>query len=1689
MPEIHRLPVTGANQERAAENAQQLIDLIQAAGEAGFEAQVEAAWRAARGQSRWIVAGRTRSELLTALAELVLDGSCVASGQHRSGGRRVTFVCSGMGPQWARMGRGLALEIPAFARRVNEIDGLLAVHHGGSVWEELAGHDPGDVLPTRLAQPGNFLLQAALHDLLVAEGIRPDAVIGHSAGEVAAAYAAGIYTLEEAARVAVVRGRLQATLAGRGVMLAVGLSEAEAAEAIADLPGVSLAAINDHQAVTVAGDASQIAELEQRMRDQRIFAKTLRVEVPYHSPVMDEIAADLADQMSFIEPKPARLPIYSTVSGSLSTGEEWGAGYWPRNVRLPVRFAQAVELALADGSTTFVELAPHPVLTPSIEAMARNAAGVSVTPLLSRRDDEYRMFVGAVGKLALEGLGRPPRIRSAPLPTPVRSPQKVWDQDPWYDVDRANSSAVPGLTLLGRRVSDHNDEFDVELSISDQPWLEGHTVQGLGPVVPATLWAELLALAATLGDERSVTLTDLTIAQGLPVFANPALVRIKLGGGVGRCYSRPLGDTAAWTLNAVASIGTAVPTDDVPAAGSTPPGSPGVEPDALYSLFRLKGLQYGGAFRNLTEITVGEGGAAGATLTENLVAWATIDAGVPYRGGRHAPWVLDAGLQLLIAAARDLGEAMYLPFRLGRVGLHRPMAGDRPWRARAEVTSRTRHELVGSVQFFDLDGTLVAELADVACVRNQSDDAARASYLDRNTYTLHAVTPDEVRERFTDIDADDADDALAGEELPLLAGDDLLIDLTADGDRYLTEQYLPEQRLEKQYLDEGMAPVAPRLDEYIVAGSGPLPLTAPVVELGQVPRGQRAHLLWAAPIGHRTADATATFDLVNQVAALEDPTLTLTLVGDVGQHWLLGLRRSATNSFGFPVRAVLADPLTPVDVLAHWIGEVSEYEVRIDGEVGLSRLEQVGTDTLLAYDPADREPDTTLAFDLASAGRLEVTAEPVRPPGPGEITIENWAVPLTWKDVGKAFGTLGTNALATFAGLDLGLGAAGWVVEAGSGTPFAPGDLVGGPVRRPFRQRLTVNVADEYIRPLSDQVEVSVQLALMMPWVTALAALDDVARIRPGDTVFVQSGAGALGSVLCRHALSTGCRVVASVGSEAKVAALHDLFAEEAAAGRLTAVVARGAAIPGALLAGGHGPFDCIAAVVNGEARSLLFNQLRNRGRYVDLGKPSGPDEVQLALAVDGNRTLSRIDTDQIAADDPDWFNDLITRALAQVQESRNRTPVTRYHVDQLPAAVADLARGETVGSLVVELTPEPAVARARRAAPVLDPNGIYLITGGYGGVGLMAAQWMASRGARTIVVTGRSGRVPEQSQGLVGLIEACGAEVQVVAADVADREGMAALVRRLRADKPIRGVLHAAGVIADGPFTEIDGERVARSFGAKVDGIANLVAGLDQLPGAWEELEFLLLASSMSGALGVSLQGTYAAANTELDGWAADLRARGIRACAMQLGPIEEAGMAAGDERNSRFFAANGLSMVSPRRLFGILDAAATTRAPVFLTAEVDWQRVGRSEPGNASSSVIRHLVAAASGGGDRAELEQLLQLGVEDRADVLTLMLLGLFTAALGTEDGALEADASFADLGIDSLAVVEIQVGINEILQHEVPLSRLFLPDGTIGQLATRIAEYLDEAVIDIDPGGGSGGDPGPGAAVGVEVGAGA
>jgi NAD(P)-dependent dehydrogenase (short-subunit alcohol dehydrogenase family)/acyl carrier protein len=311
----------------------------------------------------------------------------------------------------------------------------------------------------------------------------------------------------------------------------------------------------------------------------------------------------------------------------------------------------------------------------------------------------------------------------------------------------------------------------------------------------------------------------------------------------------------------------------------------------------------------------------------------------------------------------------------------------------------------------------------------------------------------------------------------------------------------------------------------------------------------------------------------------------------------------------------------------------------------------------------------------------------------------------------------------------------------------------------------------------------------------------------------------------------------------------------------------------------------------------------------------------------------------------------------------------------------------------------------------------------------------------------------------VIDLIRAGGVDVQIVKNDASDPQSVMEMIQKLANDgHNIRGVIHAAGITADAQFDDIDSHQIAQSSGPKLKGAHYLVDALDGI-NALEELQFLLFTSSVSSVVGILIQGTYAAANAGLDGLAESLRNAGVNATAMQLGPIDSGGMAS-DDVTHRYLSTIGLGYVSPRRLCGILDLAVAADTPHFVTEEIDWTKNGRGLTANVSSSLLKHIIAPAMDGNGQADLETLLALDPDDRSEVLSNTLIGIVSLALGIEESHLTSDSNFSSMGVDSLSIMEVQAGLNETLQMDIPLTRLFTQDGTIGLLARQIAEYLEE-----------------------------
>ncbi len=262
------------------------------------------------------VIGRTNEEMRDHLNNYIsgqADDEAAVTGTQRND-QRLVFVFTGMGPQWYGMGRELFEQDPVFRDSILQTDKAFSRYMDWSIVDELRAAEPESRIDrTDVAQPMNFAIQVAVSDMLASMGVRPSAIVGHSVGEVSAFYVAGVYSLEEAVRISWHRGRCQNKLTGRGGMLAAGLSEQQAQEYLKDVEAsVSIAAINSNSSITLSGDEQSLHIVADKLEEEQIFNRFLKVNIPYHSFYMEEIKEEFLESVGSIHAGKAKVALYTT---------------------------------------------------------------------------------------------------------------------------------------------------------------------------------------------------------------------------------------------------------------------------------------------------------------------------------------------------------------------------------------------------------------------------------------------------------------------------------------------------------------------------------------------------------------------------------------------------------------------------------------------------------------------------------------------------------------------------------------------------------------------------------------------------------------------------------------------------------------------------------------------------------------------------------------------------------------------------------------------------------------------------------------------------------------------------------------------------------------------------------------------------------------------------------------------------------------------------------------------------------------------------------------------------------------------------------------------------------------------------------------------------------------------------------
>ncbi|WP_449273547.1 type I polyketide synthase [Kitasatospora purpeofusca] len=657
-------------------------------------------------EQRAVVVAADRADSAAALDAVARgeEAAGVVSGRAEVGGRSV-FVFPGQGSQWVGMGRRLLAESVVFAEALGEVGKALEPFVDWSLWD-VVNQVPGSASLERVdvVQPVSFAVNVALARLWASLGVVPDAVVGHSQGEIAAAHVAGILSLEDAAAVVALRSQAIARgLAGRGGMVSLGLPLAEVTGTLPD--GVEVAAVNGPSSVVVAGDPGGLDILVAGFEEQGVRVRRIPVDYASHTAHVESIEAELAELLQSVKPRTAAVPFLSTVENRWLDGPELDAGYWYRNLRQSVRFAEAVGTLAGEGFRAFVEVSAHPVLAHAVVEALEEAveAPTVVTGTLRREDGGWDRVLLAAAELHVCGIPvdwSPAFPDAAPLPAsglptyPFQHRRYWLETRPATDVGAAGLAPV-GHPLLGAAVQlpEGGTLLTGRLDPKDHPWLADHAVAGT-VLAPG---AALLELAARAGDEAGTpTVEELVIEAPLLVPGRGALqlhLRVDApedetpdGRRPFALYSRPEdGEVGAWTRHATGFLGGEQAPQTVAPGVWPPAGAEPVDLDGFYERLADRGFGYGPAFQGLR---------AAWRSGEEVHAEVSLPAGRAAEDFGIHPVLLDAALQatnFLGIAEPEPGHVL-LPFAWNDVAVFatRPTA----LRVRARQTGPHAFSLV-----------------------------------------------------------------------------------------------------------------------------------------------------------------------------------------------------------------------------------------------------------------------------------------------------------------------------------------------------------------------------------------------------------------------------------------------------------------------------------------------------------------------------------------------------------------------------------------------------------------------------------------------------------------------------------------------------------------------------------------------------------------------------------------------------------------------------------------------------------------------------------------------------------------------------------------------------------------------------------------------------------------------------------
>ncbi|NEP72540.1 MAG: type I polyketide synthase [Okeania sp. SIO2G4] len=1556
---------------------------------------------------------------------------------------KIACLFTGQGSQYVNMGRQLYESAPLFREAINKCSQILSSELEESLLKILYQDDNSKASllnQTGYTQPALFALEYALYQLWKSWGIKPDVVMGHSVGEIVAATVAGVWTLEEGLKLIAARGRLMQQLPSGGEMVSVMASESLVSQYITPESEVGIAAINGPESVVISGESVAMKSIVNQLEAKGIKTKQLEVSHAFHSRLMEPMLSEfeaVANQLTYNQPQ---IPIISNVTGQIADSSIATASYWVNHIRQPVRFAQGIETLRQQGYEIYLEMGPKPILL----GMARQCQPESVVewlPSLRPGVDEWQQMLSSLGQLYIKGskidwIGFDSDYirQKVALPTYPFQRERYWIQ---ANQQRTQSHRQKQIhPLLGQKIPNATTQqiFQSYLEADSPAYLSDHQVFEK-VLFPATGYLEIAYSAArAILNVEEIAISELIIAQGLILPAGQIqtiqtiLTPLENNHYKFQIYSTKEAEnqsTPEWILHTEGNIQTQSPSaiSKLDLEKYQKACTQAIDISEHYQQFQKIGIKYGNSFQGIKELWQGTGQAIAQICLPTELTQIT-------EYNLH-PALLDAALQIIAYTISNdkKGEQTYLPIGISNYQLYHPIP-TRVW-AVAEITTTP---LTADVFLVDNQGKILAEIKGLkvrettaaALLKSLSPNISHWYYqINWQPQPLPQSSPSTSQINKWLVFTTETKITQALEEQGIES-----IRITP-GTTYqqLTPKHYqinPQNPEEYTQLLQNQPSITGIIHhQWCNQSQSKLELT----ELQTNPEQTCSSLLHLVQAIIKTKPETIpklciiTSDSQSVLSEIEVTNPASGSLWGLGQIISLEHPELRCQRIDYDSKSEQTQTLTAV--VAEIQSQSLENQISIrNGVRYVARLAQ-------EHKQRDQQ-NQPLQLKLSKYGVIDnLNWQPMERhcPSGNEVEIQVATVGLNFRDVLNALGLLQEYyrenlGITSTEQLTFGFECAGTIVAVGEEvSQWQIGDeVIATMIHDGFSSFVTVKA--EYLLPKPQQMSFSEAATLSTTFLTANYGLKQLAKIQPGERILIHAAAGGVGQAAVQIAQEVGAEIYATA-SPGKWEFLKSLGIKHIYNSRTLNWAEE-------MMAQTEGKgVDVVLNSLNGEYIDKSIEVLATGGRFVEIGK-IGIWSTEQVTEKRADVKYFPFDLGEVVEQQPNIITQLSAELTQQWdKEQLKALPHKVFSSTEVSSAFRYMQQAQHIGKVVVSM---PEVKNHQIS---IQPEASYLITGGLGSLGLEVAQWMVKQGAKQIVLTGRRA-ANETAQEVIAELEAVGTSISVLLGDISVEKDVAEIFQKMQTLAPLKGVIHAAGVLDDGLVQKMSTQQLTKVMAPKVAGTWNLHQMTKEL-----ELDFFVCFSSMASILGNASQGNYAAANGFMDAVAKYRRGLGLPGLSINWGAWASGGMAVRLETQlQNRLESSGIRTIQPEQGMEALESLLSGSQGQVGVFPVNWSQF-LTVPGMQKMPLLSELISTQPSVPQKSGLlEKLEAIAISERMELFTTHIRSMIAQTLGLKDGQkLERRQPLFDLGLDSLMAVELKNRLELTLQTSLSSTLLF------------------------------------------------